>query len=84
MAEKEIIAFYYRGDIEHLVTHRSRKRHRYTRYGGIAPDISYRWGPGYSANTKDGLPEYPWLPRRECYAIALKLHKHAIFVREEK
>lgn len=30
----------------------------------------YRWHPGYSANSEDGKPLYPWMTIAECRAEA--------------
>ena len=40
----------------------------------------YRWHRGYSENSEDGKPLYPWMTQRECIADAKAKDAQAQFV----
>jgi hypothetical protein len=43
----------------------------------------YRWHYGYSANSDDGNPLYPWNTKAECKAYAKAQGKQASFISEK-
>lgn len=55
--------YYYRGDVERWVPSRR----------------SYAWRKGYSENSKDGFPTYPWNTMTECRTEARDNNVKAIF-----
>lgn len=44
---------------------------------------SYHWLEGYSETTPEGRATYPWMGKRECYAMAKRAGMRAKFIREE-
>jgi len=44
---------------------------------------SYRWAEGWSENSAEGLPLYPWMTRHECQKEAQRNDTQAVFVRAE-
>jgi hypothetical protein len=44
----------------------------------------YEWREGYSENSADGLPLYPWNTRGECRTDALRRGFIAVFYRDGK
>lgn len=55
-------------------------------YRGLIERFSMRtrgyWIEGYSANSKDGLPLYPWMGKRDCQKEAKAKGCRAVFVRD--
>jgi hypothetical protein len=49
--------------------------------GDIERGPHYEWREGYSENSADGLPLYPWSTRGECRTDALKRGLKAVFYR---
>lgn len=45
---------------------------------------SYEWRDGYSENSEDGLPLYPWMPRGQCRRGAVRDGFKAVFYRDGK
>lgn len=39
----------------------------------------YAWHDGYSENTDDGHPTYPWMTKSECRAVAKEQGAKAVF-----
>jgi hypothetical protein len=42
------------------------------------------WAEGWSENSEDGLPLYPWSTKRECQHAAKLQGSKAVFVQDEK
>ena len=66
MKKEQEIVYYYRGNVE-----------RWSMSSRGNP-----WRRGYSANSKDGFPLYPWSTKRECQSEAKKLGLRAVFVED--
>lgn len=43
----------------------------------------YEWRNGYSEDSEDGLPLYPWSTRRECQSAAKRQGVLAVFVHDK-
>jgi len=67
---KDKMVFYYRGEIERVAVRKYEKG-----------PFSYRWHAGYSMNSEDGNPLYPWSTKRECQAEARQAKRTAVFIR---
>lgn len=45
---------------------------------------NYRWIEGWSAQSDDNLPLYPWITKRECQQEAKQQGARAVFVYDER
>lgn len=52
--------------------------------GQIERGTGYEWRDGYSANSADGNPLYPWMTQRECQTDARLQGKRAVFQRGQE
>jgi hypothetical protein len=52
--------------------------------GGVERGARYEWRDGYSQNSAEDLPLYPWSTRSECRAEAKKDGYKAVFYRDGK
>ena len=50
--------------------------------GGVERGANYHWRDGYSENSENGFPLYPWKTRPECRRDARKRGGIAIFYRD--
>jgi hypothetical protein len=62
----------------------TRPDRQYHYRGLIERGWNYQWCEGYSANSSDGFPLYPWCTRRECRAEAKLDGVKAVFYRDGK
>ncbi len=51
----------------------------YVYRGRIERGTDYRWCDGYSQDSADGLPTYPWMTRQECIRDAKSKGEKAQF-----
>lgn len=66
------------------MTTQQQQRINYYYRGQIERGPKYTWTEGWSANSEDGLPLYPWSTKRECRAEAKKVDARAIFIYDER
>jgi hypothetical protein len=50
--------------------------------GQIERGADYHWTDGWSENSPEGQPYYPWNTKRECQSAAKKAGARAVFVRD--
>ena len=48
--------------------------------GLVESGKNYRWIPGYSPNSENGNPLYPWIGMRACQKEAKANNQKAVFV----
>lgn len=58
---------------------RKRPERIYYYRGSIERGPRYTWRDGYSANSLEGFPLYPWMSYRECQTQAKKDSYKAVF-----
>lgn len=71
MANKQPrMVFKHRGRVERFVP------------AGRRSKATYGWREGYSQDSDDGRPTYPWMTRAECRAVARREGAVAVFEME--
>jgi hypothetical protein len=73
-------------EVEVMTTDAKVKRISYYYRGMIerGANANYRWTEGWSAQSDDNLPLYPWMTKRECQQEANRQDARAVFVYDEK